>query len=100
MTVTLNFIAKLVETLAWPATVLIIFFCCRKSLLTALPLLNRLKYGELEAEFHKMEEYFIDKRIKDKKIIIPQDFKAVLMTGSEGKYRKWSPQLMKELIDE
>ncbi len=53
----LAFIAELVKALAWPLTALIIFAVLRRPLLRMIPLLERLKYRELEVDFgRRLEE--------------------------------------------
>ena len=46
----------LIEVLAWPATVLIIFFASRKEIFAILPKLKRLKAGPVSAEFEMKVE--------------------------------------------
>jgi hypothetical protein len=45
------FIAALVSALAWPVTILIIFFALRRPLLELVPLLKRFRYGNIELDF-------------------------------------------------
>ena len=53
----LTFSAELVKALAWPVTVLLIFAVLRTPLLRLIPLLERLKYRELEVDFgRRLEE--------------------------------------------
>lgn len=49
----LQFIASVVGSLAWPSVVLAIVLVLRKPLRDLLPLLQRLKYKDLELEFGK-----------------------------------------------
>lgn len=49
----LTFAAEVIKALAWPLTVLIIFLVLRKPLSNLLPLLQRLRYKELEIDFGK-----------------------------------------------
>ena len=51
--VIIELIVRLIEAIAWPATVLLIFFTFRKQLLAIFPFLRRFKAGPLEAEFEK-----------------------------------------------
>ena len=44
-------IAKLVESLAWPLVFLVIMVLLRRPLTELLPLLKKLKYGDLELQF-------------------------------------------------
>lgn len=53
---TLAFIASLVSSLTWPAAVLVIVFLLRKPLRGLIPLLRRLKYGDLELDFEQRIE--------------------------------------------
>jgi len=47
----LTFIAAVVSATAWPIAVLIIFLVIRKPLLELIPLLQRLRYGDIEIDF-------------------------------------------------
>ncbi|MDB5321760.1 MAG: hypothetical protein JWN40_3391 [Phycisphaerales bacterium] len=47
----LTFTSELVKSLAWPAAALFIVVLLRNPLATLVPLLKKVKYGELEAEF-------------------------------------------------
>lgn len=49
----LQFLASIVSSLAWPATVIIAVVILRKPLRELLPLLQKLKYKDLEFEFGK-----------------------------------------------
>jgi len=51
----LRFISILVQTLAWPATVLIVFFSLKQPLSRLLLSLRKLKYKDFSAEFNKLE---------------------------------------------
>ena len=46
-----EFVARLVEALAWPGTVILIFLVLRKPLRELVPLLHRLRYRNLELDF-------------------------------------------------
>ncbi len=52
----LEFVASLVGSLAWPSFALIVFLLLRKPLKDLLPLLQRLKYKEIELEFRRRVE--------------------------------------------
>lgn len=52
----LEFIASLVNSLAWPGAVVILVLILRKPLSGLIPLLQRLKYKDLEIEFGKRVE--------------------------------------------
>ena len=47
----LQFVASLVDSLAWPASVFGAIFLVRKQLLTLFPFLKKLKYKDFEVEF-------------------------------------------------
>ncbi len=47
----LTFISKLLETLAWPTVALLVFYGLKDKVLELFPILKRLKYKDLEAEF-------------------------------------------------
>ena len=49
----LTFIAELTKALAWPLSVLVIVILLRKPFSDLIPLLQRLKYKDLEIEFRK-----------------------------------------------
>lgn len=52
----LEFIASIVGSLAWPAVLIAIFYFIREPIRNLLPLLQRLKYKELELEFSRRVE--------------------------------------------
>jgi hypothetical protein len=52
----LSFIAELVKALAWPGAVVLLVTMLRKPLSDLIPLLQRLKYKDLELEFGKVIE--------------------------------------------
>lgn len=47
----LTFISKVIEAVAWPAVVLLIFFGLKNKVLKLFPFLRKLKYKDIEAEF-------------------------------------------------
>lgn len=47
----LTFISKIVETIAWPAVAIFVFFGLKDKVLELFPILRKLKYKDLEAEF-------------------------------------------------
>src|SRR5690349_11059570 len=49
----LAFIASVIGSLAWPATVLCVVLLLRKELIALLPFLRKLKAGPLEAVFER-----------------------------------------------
>lgn len=57
-------IVKLLDTIAWPVTVLIIFYMFREQLAILLPGLRRLKAGPVEAEFEKEIKQISDEQIR------------------------------------
>ncbi len=48
---TLSFIAALVQALAWPVTVVLVLLILRQPLAQLIPLLQRLRYRDLELDF-------------------------------------------------
>lgn len=52
----LTFVAVLVEHLAWPVTILVVFLVLRKPLAGLIPLLVRLRYKDLELDFSRRLE--------------------------------------------
>ena len=52
----LAFVASVIGSLAWPSVLLIIFMLLRKPLYGLLPLLQKLKYKEIEVEFTRRVE--------------------------------------------
>ncbi|WP_419782896.1 hypothetical protein [Malaciobacter marinus] len=58
-------IVKIIDSLAWPITVLIIIFIFRKNIISLIPTLTKLKYKEFELEFDKeLEKLNIDTKNK------------------------------------
>jgi hypothetical protein len=51
-----GFVANLVDSLAWPIAAIVLVLFLRKPIKNLLPLLQRLKYKELELEFGKRVE--------------------------------------------
>ena len=47
----LTFLSKLVDSLAWPTVVLIVFFTFKEKLTDLIPFLRKLKIRDIEAEF-------------------------------------------------
>jgi hypothetical protein len=52
----LEFIANIVGSLAWPAVFIAVFYFLREPVENLLPLLQRLKYKEIELEFNRRVE--------------------------------------------
>lgn len=52
----LEFIAKIVDSLVWPATVILIFWHSRGYIRRLLPLISKVRYKELEVEFERLLE--------------------------------------------
>lgn len=63
----LTFIAAVVSATAWPAAVLIIFLVIRKPLLELIPLLQRLRYGDIEIDFGRE----VDDLLQDMRRALP-----------------------------
>jgi hypothetical protein len=58
-----EFIASLVNSLAWPMAVVILVLILRKPLAGLIPLLQRLKYKDLELEFGRRVEEVSEKLV-------------------------------------
>lgn len=56
-------ISRLLDAIAWPATVLIIFFVFRRQLTNLVPGLRRFKAGPVEAEFEKEIKQISDEQM-------------------------------------
>ena len=52
----LDFIAKVIESLAWPATTILIFWHSRAYIRRLLPFVSKVRYKELEVEFERLLE--------------------------------------------
>ena len=52
----LEFVASIIESLAWPLVFLLAFTLLRQPIKDLLPFLQRLKYKELEVEFNRRVE--------------------------------------------
>lgn len=52
----LDFIAKIIDSLAWPLTVTVLFWLSRSYIQRLLPYVSRLRYKELEVEFERLLE--------------------------------------------
>jgi hypothetical protein len=52
----LQFFASVIQSLAWPAAIVLVVFLLRRSILSVLRHLKRLKYGDMEAEFGEILE--------------------------------------------
>ena len=50
---TLTFIAKIIKAIAWPLAIVVAVILLRKQIARLLPLLRRLKYGDVELEFDR-----------------------------------------------
>lgn len=57
----LQFIAAVVGSLAWPATIIVGFFILKKQLPAIFPFVERLKYKDLEVEFRKSVQELAEK---------------------------------------
>lgn len=49
----MEYITSIIDSIAWPATVLIIFFVLRERLVSMLPLVKNVKYKDLEVTFRE-----------------------------------------------
>ncbi len=66
-------IVAIIDSLAWPITILIGLFVLRKSLIELLPQLKKLKYKELEMEFEKgLDELSIKSQESKKRIEVTE----------------------------
>lgn len=74
----LTFIAKLVESLAWPAVVIAIVFIVRERLPELVTALRRLKYKDLELEF-ETSTAAIEKKSEE---AIPTATKVIEIAGA------------------
>lgn len=52
----LTFLAQLIDSLAWPVTVLVVVWLLRRPLAQLLPEVRKVKYGDFEAEFGREVE--------------------------------------------
>ena len=50
---TLEFISKIIEAIAWPLSIVVLAFLLRNPIKSLIPLLSKLKYGDVELEFGK-----------------------------------------------
>lgn len=57
----LQFIATIVASLAWPATLIVAFFVLKNQLPGIFPFFERLKYKDLEVEFRKSVQDLAEK---------------------------------------
>lgn len=66
----LTFTSKLIESLAWPVTTVLLVALLRKPIIELVPLMKKLKYKELELEFS--QEVSELKAEADASLIIPK----------------------------
>jgi hypothetical protein len=76
----LNFIASIVGSLAWPSFALAMVLFLRKPLRDLIPLLQRLKYKDLEVEFGR--------RVEEVRAELPQTVRQVLPGPEMGAIAK------------
>jgi len=76
----LTFVATVLGSLAWPAAVLLIALLLREPIRALLPLLQRLKYKDLEVEFGKRVEEVRDEVVRE----LPSDVLPELPTGESA----------------
>lgn len=60
----LSLITEIIKVLAWPCTVIVIVLMLRKPLIKLIPLLQRLKYKDLELDFGKSVKELREDAIK------------------------------------
>jgi hypothetical protein len=87
----LEFIASVVASLAWPAAALILFFCIRKPLTELLPLLQRLKYKDIELDFRKRVEE-VSSEVLEEVPAAPRAARATTELESIAKLAEISPR--------
>lgn len=81
----LEFIAKIIDSLAWPASILFVLFLIRGELPMIARSLKKLKYKDLELEFEKSAQEIVEKA----KLSLPETSKNIQLSG----------QSQNELID-
>ena len=81
----LEFIAKIIDSLAWPASILFVLFLIRGELPMIARSLKKLKYKDLELEFEKSAQEVVEKA----KLSLPETSKDIQLSG----------QSQNELID-
>lgn len=81
----LEFITKIIDSLAWPASILFVLFLIRGELPMIARSLKKLKYKDLELEFEKSAQEIVEKA----KLSLPETSKNIQLSG----------QSQNELID-
>lgn len=60
-----EFVSSLVNSLAWPVSILIILISFKKYIIKIIPSIEKLKYKDFEVEFSKKMKELVDKSKKD-----------------------------------
>lgn len=81
----LTFIAELVKALGWPVAVVIIVLVLRRPIAALIPLLQRLKYKDLELEFGRAVEEIKAEAVHE---LPPSTTHKALPTGTEERITK------------
>jgi len=86
---TLTFITQLIESLAWPLTVLTVFLLLRKEIVGSIPRLQRLKFKDAELEFQQKA-----RELENTLPMMPEDLPLVSEVEQKLKYlARMSPRL-------
>jgi len=74
----LTFIANLIDSLAWPAVIVVLLFLVKKELPAIARLIRKIRYGELEVEFGESA-----KVVKEKSAtVLPEPAPNARLSGS------------------
>ncbi|MBN4054332.1 hypothetical protein JYT87_01350 [Nitrospira defluvii] len=73
----LEFIAKIIDSLVWPASILFVLFILRGELPAIARSLKKLRYKDLELEFEKSAQEIVEKA----KLSLPETSKNIQLSG-------------------
>ena len=73
----LEFIAKIIDSLAWPASILFVLFIIRGELPMIARSLKKLKFKDIELEFEKSAQEIVEKA----KLSLPETSKNIQLSG-------------------
>ena len=73
----LEFFAKIIDSLAWPASILFVLYILRGELPAIARSLKKLRYKDLELEFEKSAQEIVEKT----KLSLPEASKDVQLSG-------------------
>ncbi len=73
----LEFFAKIIDSLAWPASTLFVLYIIRGELPTIARSLKKLRYKDLELEFEKSAHEIVEKA----KLSLPETSKNIQLSG-------------------